>query len=134
MISQKLKYISNGKIILFSFLLLILSLIGNELYIRYYDNLQKHPKLYSISKNWGVQGSVIEIDGNNFGATWEQGSVMVDDMKFEIKYWSDDKIEAIQPVPDHFWKGNLYVINHHQNSSNTLEYEVFDPNKLNEKN
>jgi hypothetical protein len=130
----KLNFKSNSKIIFLSVLLLILSLIGNEFYTRYYDNRQKIPKIYSISKNWGVQGNVIEIDGNNFGASWEQGKVMVDDMEFEIKKWSDEKIETIQPVPDHFWKGNLYVINHHQNSSNTLEYEVFDPNKLNEKN
>ncbi len=134
MFSQKLKPLRNSKIFFFSVLLLISSLIGNELYIRYYDGLQNIPKLYSISKNWGVQGSVIEINGNNFGASWEQGKVMVDDMELEIKEWSDDKIEAIQPVPNHYWIGNLYVINHYQNLSNTLEYEVFDPAKLNEKN
>lgn len=134
MLSPKLKFKSNNKIIFLSVLLLILTLIGNDFYTKHYNNLQKIPKIYSINKNWGVQGSVIEIDGNNFGASWQQGKVMVDDMEMEIKSWSDEEIKAVQPVPNHFWTGNLYVINHYQNPSNSLKYEVFDPSKLNEKN
>jgi len=76
----------------------------------------------------------VEIEGKNFGPVWQPGEVKVDDLQFEIKSWSEERIETVQPVPNRFWKGNLYVINNYGQKSNSFEYEIYDPAKLNEKN
>jgi len=114
--------------------LFLLSVIGNDLYTRYSDYLRRVPKIFRLNKEWGVQGNVVEIEGKNFGPVWQPGEVKVDDLQFEIKSWSEERIETVQPVPNRFWKGNLYVINNYGQKSNSFEYEIYDPAKLNEKN
>ena len=124
--------------ILLIFLLTGLSVFGYREYRRFYEQLQTYPKIYKISRNWGIQGVLVNIEGKNFGPTWQPGKVYVDDIEFIVKYWSPSLIVVEQPVPPRFFKGNLYVKlfgdDFESKVSNMIDFEIKNPDFLDELN
>lgn len=113
--------------------LTFLSLFIYQKYNLFYTELQKYPKIFKISSNWGIQGTKIEILGKNFGPEWLPGEVKVGDLKFIVKYWSPGKIIIEQPVPSKFFKDKLYVENYYGCRSNLVDFEVLDPKYLSQR-
>jgi len=111
-------------------ILFIIVLLCNNLYSTYYKYLQKYPKIFSVTPNWAIQGMTISIDGRNFGPEWQNGKVLVDDIKLEIKSWSDSKIVTVFPVPTKFGVKNLKVVRADNYESNKVNFEIRDPNNL----
>jgi len=109
---------------------LIALLFVNRSYTSFYNKLQEQPKIYSLSSDWSIVGMEIEIDGKNFGSIWEKGRVMVGTLEFQTQEWSNEKIVAVQPVPDKYFQGEIYVENHFGNESNKLPFKIRDPGEL----
>lgn len=114
-------------LILFIF---IASLVGYRAYVRFYNSLQNHPKIYSLSSSWGIQQMPVTITGKNFGPTWKRGKVVVDEVVMEIEIWEEEKIVAHLPVPPRHFKGQLYVIDGQDNRSNPKAFEIRNPDFL----
>lgn len=112
------------------FLLTCLSVFGYRKYLNYYAELQTFPKIYHISQKWGIQAIIVNIEGKNFGSTWRPGEVFVDDVEFNIKYWSPFLVVAEQPVPPKFFKGKLYLKDNNNRVSNSRDFEIRDPDSL----
>jgi len=110
--------------------LFIALLCANHIYIGYYNNLQKQPRIYSVSPTWSIIGTPITIDGKNFGPIWKKGTVKVNSFEFAIKEWDEEKIIAIQPAPKKYFIGEMVVSNHFGNQSNKVEFKIRDPNEL----
>jgi len=106
------------------------SFFGHKKYLKYYNELQSYPKIYNVSDEWGVQASLISIEGKNFGPTWQPGLVFVDKIEFRVMYWSPFLIVAEQPVPPKFFKGKLYVQDANNKRSNGWSFEIKDPDLL----
>jgi hypothetical protein len=111
-------------------ILTVLSGFGYKKYLNYYGELQTYPKIYDVSHNWGVQATLISIEGKNFGPTWEPGRVFVDNLEFRVMYWSPFLIVVEQPVPPKFFKGKLYVQDAENRRSNGWRFEIKDPDLL----
>jgi len=111
---------------------LVALLFTNRAYTSFYNDLQKQPKIYSLSSDWSIVAMRIEIDGKNFGPAWQKGQVFVDDFKLrtETENWSEERIIAVQPVPNKYFQGEIYVENHFENTSNKLSFRVRDPGEL----
>jgi len=109
---------------------LIALLFANKSYTSFYNELQKQPKIYSLSSDWSIVGMEIEIDGKNFGPIWKKGRIMVNDFELQTQEWSEEKIVAVQPVPDKYFQGEIYVENHFGNKSNKLPFKIRDPGEL----
>jgi len=112
---------------------------GYKKYLNYYGELQQFPKIYKISKNYGFQGTIINIEGKNFGPTWQPGKVYVKDLflrpdrqafEFMVKFWSPDLVIVEQPVPERFFKGQLYLQKFNDKESNPKDFEITNPNLL----
>jgi len=116
--------------ILTVFILTGLSVFGYKKYLIYYAELQNYPKIYSVSEDWGIQASLIIIEGKNFGPTWQPGRIFVDNFELRIKYWSPCLVVAEQPVPPKFFKGNLYLQDSKNRRSNGRDFEIKDPDSL----
>lgn len=113
----------------------IIGLIGHRAYVRFYDSLQDHPKIYRLSSDWGIQQMPITITGKNFGPVWRKGKVMVDEVAMEIESWEEEEeIVAHLPVPPRHFKGQLYVIDDQGNHSNSKVFEIRNPDFLKNKN
>lgn len=111
-------------------ILFVAALFANRAYSSFYQNLQRYPKIYSLSSDWSIVGMEIVIDGKNFGPTWKKGEVRVDDFPFLIKEWSEEKIVAVQPVPKKYFLGKIYVRKADGLESNRLPFKVRDPGEL----
>jgi len=111
---------------------LIALLFANKAYTSFYNELQKQPKIYSLSSDWSIVGMKVEIDGKNFGPAWKKGKVMVDDFEFRVspEKWSEEKIIAEQLIPPKYFQGEIYVENHFGNESNKLPFKIRDPGEL----
>ena len=112
------------------FILTCLSVFGYRKYLNYYAELQTFPKIYHISHEWGIQASLINIEGKNFGPTWQSGRVFVNEIEFMVTYWSPYLIIAEQPVPPRFFKGKLYVQDFENKRSNGRDFEIKNPDSL----
>jgi len=112
------------------FVLTSLSTFGYKKYLNYYGELQTYPKIYNVSHDWGIQASLINIEGKNFGPTWQSGRVFVDNLEFRVMYWSPFLIVAEQPVPPKFLKGKLYIQDFDNKKSNGWRFEIKDPGLL----
>jgi hypothetical protein len=112
------------------FILAVLSGFGYKKYLNFYGELQAYPKIYDTSHNWGVQATLINIEGKNFGPTWNPGRVFVDNLEFRVMYWSPFLIVAEQPVPPKFFKGQLCVRDAENRKSNDWRFEIKDPDLL----
>lgn len=116
--------------IIIVFVLAGFSGFGYKKYLNYYGELQTYPKVYEISQNWGIQAVLVNIEGKNFGPTWQPGRVFVDNIEFKIKFWSPFLVVAEQPVPSKFLKGKLYLQNFENKRSNPVDFEIKDPEFL----
>lgn len=112
------------------FILTGLSAFGYKKYLNYYGELQTYPKIYSVSHEWGIQASLINIEGKNFGPTWQPGRVFVNEIEFRVIFWSPYLVVAEQPIPSGFFKGKLYVQDFDNKRSNGWEFEIKDPGSL----
>lgn len=109
------------------FLICLAGIIGNKFYSNYYGSLQQYPRIYSISSDWSIQGMSVAIEGKNFGATHESGRVVVGNLEFETKSWTEEEIVAVQPVPDHFFEGEIIVVKFDNKESQGVPFEIKDP-------
>ncbi len=116
--------------IIIVFVLAGFSGFGYKKYLNYYGELQTYPKIYSISQEWGIQAVLVNIEGKNFGPTWQPGWVFVDEVEFRIVYWSPYLIVAEQPVSPKFFKGKLYLKDANNKISNGRDFEIRDPDSL----
>ncbi len=110
--------------------LLLIMVVANSSYSRYYQHLQMIPKIFSMSDDWSIQGKSIKIDGINFGQSHQKGAVRVNDLEFIIKKWSDEEIVIQQPVPERFFSGSLIIEKSDGNVSDPIEFEIRDPATL----
>lgn len=90
-----LKWPKMGVLIVFLFLV---TLFFHNQYTHFYNGLQQYPKIKKLSKDWGIQGSLVRITGRNFGEPWEPGKVYLDDQEMVIKKWSDKEVVFEVPV------------------------------------
>lgn len=118
------------KSILFLVGAMVLSLFGNQLYKKATYGRSLLPKIYSVTDNWSIQAKRIEIKGKNFGPTWKRGKVFVENLEFNVLYWSEDLVLIEQPVPPEFFQGHLYLVTKEGQISNKINYEVKDPDFL----
>lgn len=72
--------------------LFFLTLLGHQKYTNFYKELQQHPKIKSISKDWGVPWSWVKISGKNFGEKWEPVMVYLGETETIIKKWTPKEI------------------------------------------
>jgi hypothetical protein len=129
-----------NKIFMTAVLILTVGLgFGYKRYLSYYGWLQTYPKIFNLSHDWGIQRSFISIEGKNFGPTWQPGKVYIKDnllrsdnqnMEFIIKFWSPDLVIIEQPVPERFFKGQLYLQKFNGRESNPKDFEIKDPSFL----
>jgi hypothetical protein len=95
------KIINNEKLlkILISVLFSI-TIFFHRQYSLYYSELQRHPKIKKISKDWGLAGSWVKIEGRNFGEVYEEGKVYLGDEEMIIKKWTNKEIIFEIPIRD----------------------------------
>lgn len=67
-------------------------LFAHRKYTRFYNELQQYPKIKSISKNWGIPGSWVKINGTNFGEESNPGSIFLGEKEMIIKKWNDKEV------------------------------------------
>ena len=123
---EKVSYV----FLLFATVIFSLALFSHLKYTEYYDKLQTRPKVKSVVKNWGIQGSFVTIYGKNFGETWRPGKVTADGMTFNRKYWSDTKLIVEQPVPSTFGELKLTITNYRGEKSKPVIYKIKNPTSI----
>jgi len=137
--SFRIKAQFNKIFMAFVLILAVGSGFGYRKYLNYYGELQEFPKIYKISKNYGFQGTIINIEGKNFGPAWQPGKVYVKEpilrpdqkvLEFTIKSWSSDLVVVEQPVPENFFKGQLYLQKFNTKESNPKDFEIRSINLL----
>lgn len=92
--------------------------------------LEYLPKIYRISRDWGIQGQKVEIRGVNFFPGWKKGKVVLDGEEMLVRFWDERLIIAEQQVPSKFGKMNLYIVRKDGVASNSFPFEVRDPKEL----
>lgn len=95
-------------------ILFVLTIIAHKQYSAYYEDLQKYPKLASISKDWGTTGSWVKLEGRNFGEVYEEGKVYLDDEEMIIKKWTNKEIIFEVPIRDIRGEHQLRIVNKHE--------------------
>lgn len=88
------------------------------------------PKIIKVSPTRFIQGEFIEIDGTNFGPTYNKGKVIINESEFIAKDWNDNKIIIESPVPDKFGTYYLYVKTKEGKISNQIPIEILNPDYL----
>ncbi len=110
--------------------LAISSLILNHFYKKERNKFLSSPKIYSLSKNWGIQGEEITIKGIIFMAEGKVGEVYIDEQKALIKDWNNDMVKIKLPVPKKQKQTELYIKRADGKESNKEEFIFPDPNEL----
>jgi len=95
-------------------LLFLIILIAHQKYSNFYRELQKYPKIKKISKDWGLAGSWVKIEGRNFGEVYEEGKVYLTDEEMIIKKWTDKEIIFEIPIRDIKGEFDIRVENKHE--------------------
>ena len=114
-------------------LLLVFVTICGSVYFQYRrEKLSREylPKIYRISPAWGIQATLIEIEGINFYPAWREGTVILDDQELVVKFWSDKLITAEQQVLARFGLGELSVKREDGVLSNSVPFEIKNPADL----
>lgn len=112
--------------------LFLISLFGFKGYRQYYGRLQQIPRIKSLSQNWSIQATKIEIRGKNFGSEHQPGRVFVNDFEFKIVVWGPEIIIAEQLMPaKKFFKGKFYLIRANGIKSEEIDFTIRDPADLN---
>jgi hypothetical protein len=65
--------------------IILFSLIGGQIYVNFYRDLQQYPKIFSKKPDWSIQGTYITVDGRNFGEPHKPGAVFLGDRELTIK-------------------------------------------------
>jgi hypothetical protein len=105
-------------------------LFGYKKYQNYYDELQREPKIYSISSNWSIQAKRIIIEGKNFGWAHEYSKVIAADEKFLVDSWTPERIVVSGPLTGNFGQHELQVILFNGQKSRTIPFKFRDPAEL----
>ena len=102
-----------------------LSIFAHQKYSLYYQDLQKYPKISKISKDWGLTGSWVKLEGRNFGEVYEEGKVYLDEEEMIIKKWSDKEIIFEIPIKDIRGNHLVTIINKHDRAQKEeVRFEV----------
>lgn len=116
-------------VFIFTVILSVTTLIGVNYYQQTKEQLNQTPQIKSLSKDWSIQGDRIKITGRNFGQAWQEGTVKVDDLYFNIKSWSDTHIIVEQPITDQYKKSKLVVTNHY-NKQTQYDFTLKNPSEV----
>lgn len=84
--------IKNSYFSYFIILIFTLVLFLHKNYTKFYNETQQYPKIRNISKEWGIPGSWIKINGTNFGEESELGKIFLSDKEMLVKKWNDKEI------------------------------------------
>lgn len=125
------KILSKSKI--YIFVLLLIFGISSFVYLNYRNDklsLEYLPRIYKISSWWGIQGSLIKIDGVNFSSQWEKGKAFLGNEELNVKSWEEKSIIIEQPVMSRFGQFDLYIIREDGLTSNKVPFWVKDPKEL----
>lgn len=121
------------KTTLFLIIIFVLSTISvfmsHQFHLSFIKKTQEF-KICSLSSPWGIQGKEIIIYGQNFSPEWQPGQVFVNDFPMRILHWTENKITVEQPVPNSYFKGQLFVINFDGQKSNSKPFEIVNPDNL----
>ncbi len=123
------KKIELGSKVLVACLLLFLFTLGTyKQYSLFYDNLERIPKIRSVSKNWSIQGDRIAIEGKNFGDKSDEASkVRVGELEFLIISWGNKRVVAEQPVYGEYFTDDLLICNARGNCTSAGNFSIKDP-------
>lgn len=126
---KKIRLNSNLAIII---LLIIssLSIISNKTINSIFVKKFKEITICALSTSWGIQGKEIIIYGQNFSPEWQPGQVLVNDFPLRVLNWTESKIIVEQPVPNSYFKGELFVVNFDGQKSNSKPFEIMNPDNL----
>lgn len=111
---------------------LVMALVGNYFYGQYYQQLQRYPKIFTVSSDWSIQGMKVRIEGKNFGPANEAGQVMVDDLQMNNVKWTEQSVLVEQPVPAQYFVGQLVLERADGMTAEGGEFEIKDPGKINQ--
>jgi len=111
-------------------ILFFVSLIFYTVYHKEKLNREYLPKIYRTEPSWIIQGQSLKISGINFGRSFEEGKIMVGEMEFLVKYWSENKIIAEAPVPSKEGFLNLSIKTDYGEVSNVVVIEIKNPDYL----
>ncbi|HUV42539.1 MAG TPA: IPT/TIG domain-containing protein [Patescibacteria group bacterium] len=133
-----LSFVEWGKILrkkkFLSLLLIGIIILAGFVYREWRDQKLERgllPKIYSIFPPlWGIQGNTIEIKGKNFFPDHRRGKVMIGDQELLIESWADELVVGKQQVPKEFGTFSLRLIRSDGVISNSLWFEVKDPDEL----
>jgi hypothetical protein len=109
---------------------IIAMLFGYKKYQNYYNDLQREPKIYSISSNWSIQAKRIIIEGKNFGWAHQYSKVIADDEKFLVDSWTPERIVVSGPLTGNFGQHELQVILFNGQKSRKIPFKFRDPAEL----
>ncbi len=116
------------------FLLLFIVFISLFVYREYREQKliqEKLPKIYFVSPpSWGIQDRKVEIRGRNFFSSHQRGRVFVNEEEFIVEEWKDNYILAKQQVPTEFGEFRLYLIREDGMVSNSIPFEIRNPDEL----
>ena len=125
------KILSKSKMYIFlPFLIFSLSCFNYLNYRHAKLALEYLPRIYKTNFWWGIQGSLIKIDGVNFSPPWEKGKVFLGDEELRVKTWEEKSIIIEQPVMSRFGKFDLYIVREDGLISNKVPFWVKDPKEL----
>jgi len=125
------KILSKSK--MYIFVLLLIFGASCFVYLNYRNDklsLEYLPRIYKTSSWWGIQGSLIKIDGVNFSPTWEKGKVFLGNEELYVKSWEEKSIIIEQPVMSRFGQFDLYIVREDGLISNKVPFWVKDPKEL----
>jgi hypothetical protein len=125
------KILAKGKGMVF--LIIFISGLSCFIYFDYRQNklsLEYLPKIYKISSSWGIQGSIIKIEGVNFLPTWEKGKAFLDKEELHVRSWDEKSVVVEQPIMSRFGSFELYLIRNDGLQSNKFKFLVKDPKDL----
>ena len=125
------KILSKSKI--FIFILFLIFGISCFTYLNYRNDklaLEYLPRIYKTNFWWGIQGSLIKIDGINFSPPLGEGKVFLGDEELRVKSWEEKSIIIEQPVMSRFGQFDLYIIREDGLMSNKVPFWVKDPKEL----
>ena len=113
--------------LLYTLFLFIISLAVFRIQSINHNKIINTPFIKSVNYTKVIQGDLIEVRGRGFGEIWKERKIYIGDIELIAKIWEDNLIIAEIPVPQKFYKDNLFINGSLKESSNSIEIEIFDP-------
>lgn len=80
------------------------------------------PQIGNIGPTMGHAGDVVSVAGKNFGG--QEGTIFVDGVPAEIKYWSDEEVDFVVPAETPSGTQNVVLTTSASVKSNAISYHV----------